>query len=122
MVPCFFQSKYPLPQSMNYFVLNALLLFGLYKKVFLYGTSLAVQWLRLHASTAKGIGSVPTGETKIAHALCSMEKKKNYSNTVMWLNIFKSRKGHDKDSLLDHILLRTPKLFYEASIFLCPQF
>ena len=76
MVPCFFQSKYPLPQSMNYFVLNALLLFGLYKKVFLYGTSLAVQWLRLHASTAKGIGSVPTGETKIAHALCSMEKKK----------------------------------------------
>ena len=28
------------------------------------GTSLAVQWLRLHASTAGGTGSIPDGELK----------------------------------------------------------
>ena len=35
-------------------------------------TSLAVQWLKLHASTAGGTGSTPGQETKILHALqCS---------------------------------------------------
>ena len=32
------------------------------------GTSLAVQWLRLHASTAGGAGSIPGWGTKIPHA------------------------------------------------------
>ena len=32
------------------------------------GTSLAVLWLRLHASTARGMGSVPGWGTKILHA------------------------------------------------------
>ena len=31
------------------------------------GTSLVVQWLRLHPSTARGAGSVPGQETKILH-------------------------------------------------------
>ena len=32
------------------------------------GTSLAVQWLRLHASNAGGTGSIPGQGTKIPHA------------------------------------------------------
>ena len=32
------------------------------------GTSLAVQWLRLHASSAGGCGSIPGRGTKIPHA------------------------------------------------------
>ena len=33
-----------------------------------HGTSLAVQWLRLHASAAGGAGSAPGQDTKISHA------------------------------------------------------
>ena len=33
------------------------------------GTSLAVQWLRLHASTAGGMCSIPGRGTKIPHAV-----------------------------------------------------
>ena len=33
------------------------------------GTSLAVQWLRLCASNAKGVGSIPGWGTKIPHAI-----------------------------------------------------
>ena len=41
------------------------------------GTSLTVQWLRLHASTAGGVGSIPGPGTKILHAKwCSQKKKK----------------------------------------------
>ena len=32
------------------------------------GTYLAVQWLRLHAATAGGMGSIPGPGTKILHA------------------------------------------------------
>ena len=39
------------------------------------GTSLAVQWLRLHASTAGGMGSIPGERTRILHA-CHTAKKK----------------------------------------------
>ena len=38
-------------------------------------TSLAVQWLRLLASTAGGAGSVPGGRTR-SHMLGSVAKKK----------------------------------------------
>ena len=31
------------------------------------GTSLAVQWLRLHSSTAGGVGLIPDWRTKIPH-------------------------------------------------------
>ena len=40
------------------------------------GTSLAVQWLRLHAPTAGGVGSIPGWGTKILHALWCGKKKK----------------------------------------------
>ena len=33
-----------------------------------FGTSLAVQWLRLHAPSAGGMGSIPDQGTKIPHA------------------------------------------------------
>ena len=35
-----------------------------------------VQWLRLHASTAVGIGSIPGQGTKILHAIWPKKKKK----------------------------------------------
>ena len=38
------------------------------------GTSLAVQWLRLHASTAGGMGSIPGRGTKIPHAAQRSQK------------------------------------------------
>ena len=40
------------------------------------GTSLVVQWLRLHASSAGGVGSIPVWETKIPHATWHGQKKK----------------------------------------------
>jgi len=45
----------------------ALTLQTLLQKWFL-GTSLAVHWLRLHTSTAGGMGSIPGWGTKILHA------------------------------------------------------
>ena len=39
-------------------------------------TSLAVQWLKLCASTAGGTGSIPGRGTKIAHATWRDQKKK----------------------------------------------
>ena len=41
------------------------------------GTSLAVQWLRLHASTAGGAGSIPGTGTKIPRATGYCQKKKD---------------------------------------------
>ena len=35
---------------------------------FIEGTSLAVQWLRLHTFTAGGMGSIPNQGTKILHS------------------------------------------------------
>ena len=39
------------------------------------GTSLVVQRLRLHASNAGGVGSIPGWGTKIPHAAGSVAKK-----------------------------------------------
>ena len=44
------------------------------------GTSLAVQGLRLHASNARGTGSIPGGETKIPRAMLCSQKKKYVHN------------------------------------------
>ena len=41
-----------------------------------FGTSLAVQWLRLRASTAGGLGSIPGWGAKILHAVHRGQKKK----------------------------------------------
>ena len=50
--------------------------FRLYKNVGHVGSSLAVQWLRLHASTARGTGSIPSWGIKILHAAWRGQKKK----------------------------------------------
>ena len=42
----------------------------------LWGTSLAIQWLGLHAATAGGVGSIPGRGTKIPHAARRSQKKK----------------------------------------------
>ena len=40
-----------------------------------FGTILAVQWLRLHASNTGGAGSVPGQETR-SHMLCDTTKER----------------------------------------------
>ena len=40
-----------------------------------FGTVLAVQWLRLHASNTGGAGSVPGQETR-SHVLCDTTKER----------------------------------------------
>ena len=40
------------------------------------GTSLVIQWLRLHTSTAGGTGSIPVQGTKIPHAVWRSQKKR----------------------------------------------
>ena len=49
------------------------------QKYRLYWTSLVVQWVRLHASTAGGTGSVSRGESKIS---CHGQKKKAMSSAM----------------------------------------
>ena len=52
-------------------------------------TSLVMKWLRLHASTAGGAGSIPAGGTfhKIPQAtMCSQKKKKFWVNYVCMLS------------------------------------
>ena len=39
-----------------------------------WGTSLAVQWLRLHASNAGGVGSIPVQGSKIPYAAWRSQK------------------------------------------------
>ena len=46
------------------------------------GTFLAVQWLRLQASTAGGVGSIPDWGTKIPHAPQHGKKKKKKTFTI----------------------------------------
>ena len=54
--------------------------FGILKKKKnpLSGTSLAVQWLRLHASTAEGAGSIPGLGTKTPHVCRGREKQQQH--------------------------------------------
>ena len=42
------------------------------------GTSLVIQWLRLHASTAGDTGSIPGWETKILNVMLPHQKKKRF--------------------------------------------
>ena len=46
------------------------------------GKALAVQWLGCHAFTARGLGSVTVGGTKIPQAANGMAKKKKKGNPV----------------------------------------
>ena len=53
------------------------------------GTSLAVQWLRLHAPNAGGTGSISGRGNKILHVLqCGLKKKSN----ITQMNLFSKQK------------------------------
>ena len=53
------------------------------------GTSLVVQWLRLHTSTAAGVGSFPGQGTKIPHAAWAWPKGKKKTIKYCWVwNIY----------------------------------
>ena len=47
------------------------------------GISLAVQWLRLHTSTAGGTGSIPRSGTRITHATVCGQKKERKKKSVV---------------------------------------
>ena len=54
-------------------------------------TFLAVQWLRLHASNAGGVGSIPCQGTKIPHAVWRGGKKiknKIYLSIYLFIYLF----------------------------------
>ena len=63
----------------------------------LTGTSLAVHWLKLCLSTARGMGLTPSLGTKIPHAAQFGKKKKNYYYLTLY------RKGV-LTSFMDHDL------------------
>ena len=53
-----------------------------------YGTSPVVQWLRLHAFIAGGMGSIPDWGTRILHAArCAKKKKKKKPNQMVIIMI-----------------------------------
>ena len=58
-------------------------------KELILGTSLVVQWLNLHTSTAGGVGVIPGGITKILHAMGCMAPQKLYYN-------------HNLESIISH--------------------
>ena len=48
-----------------------------------HGTSPVAQWLRLHASNAGGVGSIPGWGTKILHApRCGQKKENEYHDLI----------------------------------------
>ena len=47
------------------------------------GTSLVVQWLKLQASSAGGVGSIPGWGSKIPHAARCGQKKKNKTRELL---------------------------------------
>ena len=69
------------------------------------GTSLAVQWLKLHASNVGGVGSIPGQKTKIPHA-----RIKKKSNMQSWLKNLKSSEII-LDLKIDLLLSRKRKIF-----------
>ena len=57
-------------------LVEGLLLYYIYFKIYIFRTSLAVQWLRLHISNAGDVGSIPDQGMKISHvAWCSQKVK-----------------------------------------------
>ena len=60
-----------------------------------FGTSLVVQWLRLCASNAGDMGSIPGQGTKIPHA-CRARKKKKKTNQKTELCCFAAMPREDK--------------------------
>ena len=68
----------PVPSSLKSFI-KALTGFGGIERVGLLGTSLVVQWLRLHVSKPGGYGSIPGWGTDFPHALWRGKEKNRAS-------------------------------------------
>ena len=58
----------------------------LFKKMFIQGTSLAVQWLRLCTPTGGGVSLIPGWGTKISHAMA--KKKSLFKSSAHFLTGF----------------------------------
>ena len=58
------------------------------KKLGILGASLVVHWLRLHASKAVGMGSIPGQGTKIPHAV-QPRKEEERSQASYWLCVLR---------------------------------
>ena len=86
------------------------------------GASLAVLWLRLLASTAGDVGSVPGGRTR-SHTLCSVAKKKKQQHktqqqcSVVCVAI--ERNIRVKLYFLTCGYLAVPATFAEETIYIC---
>ena len=66
----------------------------------MYGTSLAVQWLGLHASTAGGTGLIPGRGTKIPQASWPGQKNKNKNNLKKYMfsvEILEKTEKHEEE-------------------------
>ena len=70
-------------------------MFEIYLNINCLGTSLVVQWIRLHTSNVGDTGSIPSQVTKIPHATQCGKKKKSYPNIAIlsWLKISNSSNG-----------------------------
>ena len=77
------------------------------------GNFLAVQWLRLHASTTEGMGSVPGWGTKIPHTAWHGQKKKvliSLSWPILYNLYFIDLKINFVTSVYEH------RIFYQSFI------
>ena len=66
------------------------------------GASPAVQWLRLHASTARGEGLIPVQGTEILHAAQCGQKKKKKPGFKEMSTRWRNRIGISKRDKRDH--------------------
>ena len=85
------------------------------------GASLAVLWLRLLASTAGDVGSVPGGRTR-SHMLCSVAKKKKATTTQQQSSVVCvaiERNIRVKLYFLTCGCLAVPATFAEETIYIC---
>ena len=67
----------------------------------LRGTSLVVQWLRLHTSKAGDMGSIPGWATKIQHTVESGPQNK-YTNKIAYSKALLQKQKTEKKKKEDH--------------------
>ena len=68
------------------------------------GTSLAVQWLRLCAPSAGGMGSIPGHETEISHAMQHGQKPKKKSKSNLLSGTWVMNAAVIRNSLMTSVL------------------
>ena len=89
--------------------LNFSHLFISHKKI-IVGTSLVVQWLKLHASNARDVGSISGRGTKIPHAAQRGQKIKKKKIIVNTISQCKNRSITNQYPTLIYIFLLFPIL------------